>query len=79
MLASIDRLTDRLVRQAILFAMSACLALAAAGVGAGALYVWLLDWMTQPQALGLVALVLAIVALGLGIAAQNAADRKSVV
>ncbi len=75
MLASIDRLTDRLVRQAILWAMSACLALAAAGVGAGALYVWLLDWMTQPQALGLVALVLAIVALGLGIAAQNAAKR----
>lgn len=71
MLASLDRLTDRIARQVVLLAMSACLGLAGLGVAAAALYYWLLDWMTQPQALGLVAVVLLIVALVLAVAGQR--------
>ena len=75
MLASLDRLTDRIARQVILLAMSACLVLAAIGFAATALYYWLLAWMPQPQALGLVALVLLIVALILAVAAQRGSKR----
>lgn len=75
MLASLDRLTDRIVRQVILLAVCACLVLAAIGFAAAALYYWLLDWMTQPQALGLVALVLLMVALILALAAQSSSRR----
>nr|WP_298689387.1 hypothetical protein [uncultured Dongia sp.] len=76
MFASIDRLTGRLARQAILLVMSACLSLAAAGMAAAALYYWLLDWMPQPQALGLVALVLLILGLILAVAAQGGKKSK---
>lgn len=75
MLASLDRLTDRIARQVILLAMAACLCLAAIGFAAAALYYWLLAWMLQPQALGLVALVLLIVALVLALAAQRSSKR----
>ena len=78
MLASLDRLTDRIARQAVLLAMSACLVLAAIGFAAAALYYWLLAWMAQPQALGLVALVLLIVALVLALAAQRSSKRATV-
>ncbi len=77
MLASIERLTDRLARQAVLLAMSACLAIAAAGMAAAALYFWLLAWMPQPQALGLVALVLLIAALVLALAAKGSSKGKA--
>lgn len=76
MLASIERLTDRLARRAILLAMSACLAIAAAGMAAAALYFWLLAWMPQPQAFGLVAVVLLIAALILALAAAGGRKAK---
>ena len=79
MLASIERLTERLARQAILLALSACLAIAAAGMAAAALYFWLLAWMPQPQALGLVALVLLIGALVFLLAATGAGRKPKAV
>lgn len=71
MLASIDRLTHRFARQAVLLVMSSFLALAAAGVAAAALYYCLLRWMSQPEALGLVALILLIASLLLAMVARG--------
>lgn len=71
MFAAIERVAAKLARQVVLLAMAGCLVLAAAGVAAAALYYWLLAWMTQPQALGLVALVLLIVALIFAVAATT--------
>jgi hypothetical protein len=71
MLASIDRLTDRVLRRLVLAGLAACLGLGAIGVAAAALYQYLLGWMLPPAALGIVALSLAIIALVLARMAQG--------
>lgn len=71
MLASIDRLTDRVLRRLVLAGLAACLGLGAIGVAAAALYQYLLGWMLPPAALGIVALSLAIIALVLARFAQG--------
>lgn len=65
MLGSIDRLTDRVIKRAVLLILAGCLGLAAIGVAAASLYYWLILWMTVPAALLIVATLLAIFALGL--------------
>lgn len=65
MLGSIDRLTDRVMKRAVLLILAGCLGLAAIGVAAASLYYWLILWMTVPAALLIVATLLAICALGL--------------
>jgi hypothetical protein len=63
MFRSIDRLTDRVIRRVVLFALAGCLGLAALGVALAALYYWLILWMSVPAALLIVALLLVIAAL----------------
>jgi len=65
MLGSIDRLTDRVMKRAVLLILAGCLGLAAIGVAAASLYYWLILWMAVPAALLIVATLLAIFALGL--------------
>lgn len=76
MLASIERLTDRVMRRLVLAGLATCLGLGAVGVAAASLYQYLLAWMLPPAALGIVALTLAILALILGRIAQGPAIPK---
>ncbi|WP_374383207.1 hypothetical protein [Dongia sp.] len=69
MIGSIESLSDRLMRRFLLLVLAACLGLGALGVGAAALYQWLLLWVMPAAALGLVALALALLATGAGILA----------
>ncbi|WP_374309254.1 hypothetical protein [Dongia sp.] len=78
MLASIDRLTDRVLRRLVLAGLAACLGLGAIGVAAASLYHYLLDWMRPAAALGIVALSLAIIALVLARIAQAQSSPKRV-
>lgn len=77
MLASIDRLTDRVLRRLVLAGLAACLGLGAIGVAAASLYQYLLDWIRPSAALGIVALSLAIIALVLVRIAQSNPKRTA--
>jgi hypothetical protein len=63
MFASIDRLTERIMRRLMLLGLASCLALGAMAMGTAALYQWLLNWMQPAAALGFLALVLVAAAL----------------
>lgn len=76
MLGAIDRLTNRIIQRVILYALATCLGLAAFGVALAALYHWLIFWMSIWAALGVLALILTISALGFAQAAMKRAVVK---
>ncbi len=79
MLEAIDRLTNRVIQRVILYALATCLGLAAFGVALAALYHWLIFWMPIWAALGIVALILTIAALGIAQAAMKKVVAKQAI
>lgn len=79
MLGAIDRLTNRIIQRVILYALATCLGLAALGVALAALYHWLIFWIPIWAALGIVALILMIAALGFARAATRKPDAQAAI